>query len=137
STIFPYTTLFRSTTYVAGQTAVLPDYGSLTIFANGKLEYLPKLNYNGTIPLINYSISDGTLSATGILSIIVNPVNDPPVAANNYYTTTEDTILDLTSAEGILINDSDPDNDNISVTGFTIGTTNYSAGNTEIGRAHV
>lgn len=118
------------TTYVAGQTAVLPDYGSLTIFANGKLEYLPKLNYNGTIPLINYSISDGTLSATGILSIIVNPVNDPPVAANNYYTTTEDTILDLTSAEGILINDSDPDNDNISVTGFTIGTTNYSAGNT-------
>ena len=56
------------TTYVAGQTAVLPDYGSLTIFANGKLEYLPKLNYNGTIPLINYSISDGTLSAR-------NPVN--------------------------------------------------------------
>ena len=119
------------TQYSAGQTATLTEYGTLTIFANGKLEFQPKQDYFGHLPSeITYVISDGSLSDTGNLDIVVDPVNDPPVAVNDNYTTTEDNPLVVSADEGVLNNDSDIDNTNISVTGFTIGTTNYSAGNT-------
>ena len=45
-------------------------------------------------------------------------VNRPPVANPNSYTTAEDTPLNV-AASGVLANDSDPDGDPITVTGYT------------------
>jgi VCBS repeat-containing protein len=42
--------------------------------------------------------------------VTINPVNDPPVAADDSYATNEDTPLTI-AAPGVLANDSDPDGD--------------------------
>src|SRR5439155_11446199 len=46
-------------------------------------------------------------------TITITPVNDAPVAANDTYTTPEDTTL-TASAPGVLANDSDVDGDPLS-----------------------
>jgi gliding motility-associated-like protein len=47
--------------------------------------FTPSLNYNGE-SIWNISVNDGTVSVMEQVKIIVLPVNDPPVAANDYYT---------------------------------------------------
>ncbi|MFA4835480.1 MAG: Ig-like domain-containing protein, partial [Dehalococcoidia bacterium] len=49
---------------------------------------------------------DPTLALSGNVTVNVQPVNDAPVAANDGYTTNEDTVLSI-SAPGVLGNDSD------------------------------
>ena len=44
------------------------------------------------------------------VSLTINAVNDPPVAANDSYSTNEDTTLTVT-APGVLANDTDADGD--------------------------
>ena len=50
-------------------------------------------------------------AATGTATITVLPVNDPPVAGDDAYTTDEDTPLVVLPAQGLLNNDSDVDHD--------------------------
>ena len=124
-------TLFsvNSTNYNAGQTASLIQ-GSLTINSNGSLTFTPVANFNGSLPVITYTISDGSLTASATVNINITPVNDPPVAVADSYSSAEDTQLSVNAANGLLKNDSDIDGDNISVTRFTINSTNYNAGQT-------
>ncbi len=49
------------------------------------------------------------------MTITVKPVNDAPVANDDFYTTDEDTVLTVT-APGVLANDYDVDGDNLTVT---------------------
>jgi gliding motility-associated-like protein len=65
-------------TYTAGQTANIPGVGTLVILASGNFVFTPAPNYNGTVPPVLYTISDGqggTASAT--LQITVQSVADP------------------------------------------------------------
>ncbi len=96
---FPLTTVLVSTT----------TNGSLTLNANGSFTYTPNLNYNGP-DSFTYRARDGSGldSNLATVSINVTPVNDPPIAGNDAYTTAEDTQL-VISAPGILANDSDVD----------------------------
>ena len=67
-----------------------------------------------TAPIVSLPASghDGLLnSATATVSITVTPVNDAPVAANDSYTTAEDTTLTVIAASGVLINDTDVEGD--------------------------
>src|SRR5205823_1902862 len=58
---------------------------------------------------VTYKVSDGALeSDVATATINVAPVNDPPVAANDAYTTAEDTPLTV-QAPGVLGNDTDID----------------------------
>src|SRR3989475_8879430 len=93
STLFPYTTLFRSGVLandsdVDGDilSAVLvsgPTHGALTLNGDGSLVYMPALNFNGT-DSFTYKASDGQAhSCTAIVTITGTPANDPPVAAND------------------------------------------------------
>ena len=97
-------------------TAVLvagPSHGTLTLNANGSFTYVPAANYNGA-DSFTYRANDGTANSnTATVSITVNPVNDPPVAANDNYSTNEDTTLSVT-APGVLANDTDVDGDPLS-----------------------
>ena len=66
-------------TIMSGATTV----GQITINANGSYSFAPAANWNGSVPLITYTVSDGnggTDSST--LAITVAPVNDAPTAGS-------------------------------------------------------
>ncbi|MBX3406080.1 MAG: tandem-95 repeat protein [Phycisphaeraceae bacterium] len=93
-------------------TAVLatsPSNGSVTLNANGSFTYTPSLNFNG-IDTFTYRARDGlgAESAPATVTITVTPVNDPPIAVNDAYSTPEDTVLNI-AAPGVLANDTDID----------------------------
>ncbi len=97
-------------------TAILangPTNGVLSLNANGSFIYTPNTNYNGT-DTFSYRANDGVAnSGVAIVSITVLPVNYPPVARNDQYSTPEDTAL-VVLAPGVLVNDTDSDNDALS-----------------------
>jgi VCBS repeat-containing protein len=81
---------------------------SFTLNANGSFNYTPNPNFNGT-DSFTYQANDGSLNSNvATVTITVNAVNDAPVAANDNYSTNEDTNLTV-AAPGVLGNDSDVD----------------------------
>ncbi|WP_436641635.1 DUF4082 domain-containing protein [Microbaculum sp. FT89] len=87
---------------------------------SGTVTFTPTAGYSGPAGF-TYAISDGqggTASAT--VSLTVSPAaNQPPVAVNDGgFTTSQDTPLAL-SAALLLVNDSDPDGDPLTVTGVS------------------
>ncbi|MFN5418900.1 MAG: Ig-like domain-containing protein, partial [Sphingomonadales bacterium] len=104
-------------TYFPGTTATIPNVGTIIINANGTYTFTPLPNYNGTVPPITYTISDGQGGTdTANLSITVTPSNDAPVANNDAVTTPEDT----PATGNVLTNDTDIDGNPLTVTQFTI-----------------
>src|SRR6185436_2467412 len=92
--------------------------GTVVIVGGTNLLFTPTTNYNGTTT-IPYTISDGnggTASAT--VTVIVTPVNDPPVAADDNASTPEDVAVTIAP----LVYDSDLDGDPLTITDAT--TTN-------------
>ena len=84
-----------------------PSHGSLTGTASN-VTYTPAANYNGSDGF-TYKASDGAAdSNVATVNITVNPVNDPPQAVNDSYTTNEDVALNI-ALPGVLVNDNDPD----------------------------
>ena len=81
--------------------------GTVAINADNKsVDYTPANNFNGT-ETISYTVSDGSLSDnTGVLTITVTPVNDPPVAVADAYTVLEDSGL---NSLNLVLNDTDID----------------------------
>jgi VCBS repeat-containing protein len=60
---------------------------------------------------VTFSVSDGTLSSSGTLTVTVNPVNDAPAGvADTYYISLTDT-LKISSKVGVLRNDTDSDSE--------------------------
>uniref|UniRef100_UPI0035664008 DUF4347 domain-containing protein n=1 Tax=Psychromonas sp. TaxID=1884585 RepID=UPI0035664008 len=66
-----------SLTVVAGTFATTQG-GSLELAADGSYTYMPAGNFTGT-DSVDYTVTDGSLSDTGMLTITVNAVNDAPV----------------------------------------------------------
>ncbi|MFM1813783.1 MAG: hypothetical protein RLZ98_478, partial [Pseudomonadota bacterium] len=98
-------------THPAGTTVNLPE-GDLTISPAGVLTFVPAANFNGVLPPIAYTVSDGHgHSDTAAVTITVTPVNDPPVAVNDKVTTPEDTPVTIP----VLGNDVDVDGDPLTV----------------------
>src|SRR5205823_1711289 len=82
-----------------------PSHGSLSGTAPN-VTYTPAANYNGA-DSFTFKANDGAVdSAAATVSITVTAVNDAPVAANDAYSTNEDTALNVAAA-GVLANDSD------------------------------
>ena len=92
-------------------TAILvtaPLHGTLTFNSNGSFVYTPNANYNGP-DSFTYKVNDGIAdSNVATVNITVTPVNDPPVAVNDAYSTAEDTPITI-AAPGVLSNDTDID----------------------------
>jgi hypothetical protein len=86
-----------------------PSNGTLTQNSDGSFTYTPNENFNGE-DSYTYEACDPTGECdTATVTITVNPVNDPPVALDDSYTTTQDTSIPLY----MLGNDSDIDGDDI------------------------
>jgi VCBS repeat-containing protein len=111
--------------FVVGTPYLIPSVGTITINSDGSYSFAPVADFNGAVPLITYTVSDGnggTDSST--LTLTVTPVNDPPVATDESFTTAEDTAL-VVPVMGVLGNDTDVDGDLLSailVTGPVNGT---------------
>jgi hypothetical protein len=106
-------------TYPAGSTAIIAGVGTIVINTNGSYTFTPFTNYNGTVPTVSYTVSDGNGGTdSGDLVITVTPTNDNPIAVNDdNKTTPEDTPVTV----NVLTNDSDPDGSTtLTMTQFTI-----------------
>ena len=89
-----------------------PSHGTLTLNADGSFTYTPAANFNGS-DLFTYRASDGTLTSNlATVAITISAVNDTPTAADDAYSTGEDTTLTV-DAPGVLANDNDPDGDSL------------------------
>ncbi|MDB5391320.1 MAG: hypothetical protein JWM11_6966 [Planctomycetaceae bacterium] len=127
-----FTVAGNPTTYTAGQTATIVGIGTLIINSNGGYTFSPALNYNGSVPTVTYTVSDSALTDTSTLNISVTPVEDPPVAVDDSFTTNEDTLLNLTQLN-LTGNDFDVDaGDTLTVTAVnsagTLGAVNLLGG---------
>ncbi|BDX07569.1 Ig-like domain-containing protein [Planctobacterium marinum] len=90
-----------------------PSNGNVTLDSNGDFTYKPFLNFNGE-DAFSYLVSDPQGgSQLGSVAITVRPVNDAPVAESDAYQLAEDTVLNVTTADGVLTNDSDVDSDGL------------------------
>jgi MYXO-CTERM domain-containing protein len=89
-----------------------PASGVATVNADGSITYSPAPDFNGN-DSFTYEVSDGNGGTdTADVDVIVNAVNDAPVALDDSATTDEDT--DITVI--VLGNDSDVEGDTLTVT---------------------
>jgi hypothetical protein len=86
------------------------------------LTFTPAPNYNGNFTIAT-SVSDGTFTIAGIKNVTGVPVDDLPVAVNDAYAATEDTVLNVPALTGVLANDSGLGDGGI-VLSVTAGPTN-------------
>lgn len=85
-----------------------PANGSLTLNANGSFTYTPNANFNG-VDSFTYHANDGSLDSNlATVNIMVNAVNDAPIAVGDSYRTQAGTPL-VIAAAGVLGNDFDID----------------------------
>ncbi|WP_029586060.1 Ig-like domain-containing protein, partial [Bradyrhizobium sp. URHD0069] len=96
-------------------------HGTLTIAANGSYTYVVNendaavqaLNTGGTITeSFNYTVSDGSLTDTAVLTVTINGANDAPVAQGDVYSVTSGGVLHVVvggTPDGVLANDTDVD----------------------------
>lgn len=84
-------------------------HGTVVLNANGSFLYTPVANFSGS-DSFTYRASDGSsLSAPATVNITVNNVNDPPIVANDFYSTVEESTLTVPAGTGVLANDADPE----------------------------
>ena len=106
--------------------AVSAKGAAVTVNADGSYSYDP--TGSGTLNALStgetttdtftYTVSDGTDgSNTATVTITVTGVNDAPVAFANSESSNEDTVLNV-GASGVLANDTDRENDTLTVSAF-------------------
>ena len=84
--------------------------GTATVNADGvSVDYTPAADFNGT-ETITYTVSDGTDTSTGILTITVTAVNDAPVAIDDTF------ILQQGNTEIVTLLATDIDGDELTYT---------------------
>ena len=112
-----------------GMAIILPSGASLTVEADGSFLYDPEnyFNYLHTgetaTETFEYTVSDGQRNTdVATVTIVIEGNNDPPMAADDTETTTED----MTVSSSVLLNDSDPEGDTIRL---VVDTMNGSSGN--------
>jgi len=89
------------------------DNGTVSVNPDGTLTYTPDADYNGP-DTITYTVTDpdGNTSTTTV-DVTVTPVNDAPDAVNDNESTPFNTAVIIP----VLLNDTDPDGDTLSILG--------------------
>lgn len=103
-----------------GLSAVLvsaSNNGSVTLAADGSFNYVPQANFSGSDSFSYRSHIGGSSSNVATVAITVQPINDPPIAANNSYSMPQGGTLNV-PAPGVLGNDSDPEGDLLTAVNF-------------------
>jgi VCBS repeat-containing protein len=88
--------------------------GSLTLNPDGSFTYIPESGFNGQ-DTFTYQANDGLLDSNiATVTILVEPVNNAPIAQDDNYATPEDTTLVVDAPNGVLANDTSPNSDPLS-----------------------
>jgi Ca2+-binding RTX toxin-like protein len=116
----------NGTAISTGSPVTLPDGAQVALNADGTLTYTPFLNANGSRGF-NYTVSDGTASSVGNVTVNLASVNDAPVANDNGTLASPIAIVeDTPTSINVLANDTDVDGPGslaiASVNGTTITT---------------
>lgn len=100
---------------LSAQLDVSPGVGSVVVNADGSFTYTPLANFAG-IDAFSYVVTDGTgTSAPATVVITVSAVNDAPIAVDDGpYSVLAGQVLSIPAAQGVLVNDSDPEGDLLS-----------------------
>ncbi|MBE9046835.1 tandem-95 repeat protein [Pleurocapsales cyanobacterium LEGE 10410] len=90
--------------------------GTAILDQDGNVRFVPDSNFNG-IASFDYTVTDGIDTEIASVQVIVNPVNDAPIANDDTIATAidEDTSATILASQ-LLSNDSDLDGDNLSIT---------------------
>lgn len=112
----PITSVLANDTDVDGDTLTVtalgtPAAGTATI-TGSDITFTPPANFVGTTSF-DYTISDGTETASASITIEVGGDNDAPVAVDDTVTTDEDAPAVITT---LLDNDTDPEGQTLSIT---------------------
>ena len=107
--------------------ATTTQNGTVEILENGTLRYSPATDFEGQ-DSFTYTVSDGELTDTAIVTIEVTDDPVRPVAEDDFGTTSQDTPLKI----NVLANDDDPDGDNKNLTVTSIDTATDQGGTAEI-----
>jgi hypothetical protein len=107
-----------------------PGFGTLSnVTTDGNFNYTPVTDYQGP-DSFTYTLSDGNLQSTGIVTLEVAPPDLPPVAVDDTSASIQEdagaTFID------VLANDTDPAGDQITIVAVGAaahGTTSFTAGN--------
>ena len=94
--------------------------GTVAIIGD-QLRYTPPAGFIGAATF-TYTVSDGTATDDGMVTVDVAAVNDPPVAVDDTATTAEDTPLTVAGTT-LVANDSDPESSPLSIT--TVGAATH------------
>lgn len=86
-----------------------PNHG-VALISNGRITYTPNTDFNG-LDSFTYTLTDGVDTATALVTLSVNPVNDAPVAMNDTVTMNEDAVVTIQP----LLNDTDVDGDQLTI----------------------
>jgi len=91
-----------------------PAHGVVTI-VDGKVTYTPNKNYSGT-DSFTYTPNDGSVDGASVtVTVNITSVNDAPVANDDTVSTNEDTKIILGLNEIVTSNDTDDDNDTLTI----------------------
>jgi len=96
----------------SGGSTLIAGVGNVTVRADGSYTFTPLDNWHGSVPTLTYTLTDTAgATASSTLAINVGDVNDPPLANDDAYDTT-----DTAGPPGgtpingnVLVNDTDPD----------------------------
>ncbi|HEY2412186.1 MAG TPA: Ig-like domain-containing protein, partial [Pirellulaceae bacterium] len=98
---------------LTAQIADQPQHGTVSLNSDGTFTYTPASNFSGT-DTFTYQASDGTaLSDVTTATITVNHVNQAPTANADSFAVATNGTLDIPASQGVLANDTDPDNDSL------------------------
>ncbi|QDE29859.1 tandem-95 repeat protein [Shewanella polaris] len=112
-----------------GTDVTITGVGTFSLTDAGVYTFTPVANYNGAVPVITYTLTDGVSTDTSTLSLTVTPVNDDFTDDNEIRSIVEDS----PEVTGNVIDGSSVDGP-ISVTTFTVAgdTTVHSADGTDV-----
>jgi len=90
-----------------------PANGTVSVVASG-IRYVPNANYSGA-DSFTYTATDGAAMSTGVVTLTVRAVNDPPVATADTTALGEDSTITI----NVIANDQDADGDTVTVKSIT------------------
>ncbi|MBN1925871.1 MAG: tandem-95 repeat protein [Prolixibacteraceae bacterium] len=101
-----------------GNEGTADENGLITLSPNGILRYQPDPDVNGEVSFIYTLCDDDSACSEATVTIIINPVNDPPVANDDILIYPEDSAsmtINFGEPEALLSNDTDVDGDELRV----------------------
>ncbi len=114
--VIPIATLLANDSDLEGQTLVITGFANpINCIVVSDTVVQPTPNFNGTASF-EYLVSDGAATSTGLVTIDVTAVNDPPQLQTDLRPLLEDHSINI-SLSGLLANDSDVDGDTLMLIG--------------------